>query len=203
MNGGFLDFLTVNKGHYALESGLHGDVWFDLEIAYVHPQLLRPFTDSLSTLLSEYDLSAICGALVGGAFVGHAVATKLGIDFFYTDRYISNANGIETVTYRLPKGLRSAVANRKIGVVDDVINAGSAVIKTCKELHSLGANPVVIGSILTVGGKPPKRLSHEFPPVVSLEHLESGLWQPMECPLCNSGIQLTDPYETDVRSFVP
>ena len=95
------------------------------------------------------------------------------------------------------------MANRKIGVVDDVINAGSAVTKTCKELRSLGANPVVIASILTVGGKPPKRLSDEFPPVVSLEHLESGLWLPLECPLCNSGIQLTDPYETDVRSFVP
>jgi orotate phosphoribosyltransferase len=203
MNGSFLDFLTVNKGHYALESGLHGDVWFDLEVAYIHPQLLRSFTDRLATQLSEYDLSAICGALVGGAFVGYSVATKLGIDFFYTDRYISNANGLETVTYRLPKGLRSAVANRKIGVVDDVINAGSAVTKTCKELRSLGANPVVIGSILTVGGKSPTRLSDEFPPVVSLEHLESGLWLPLECPLCNSGIQLTDPYETDVRNFVP
>lgn len=203
MNGTFLDFLTVNKGHYALESGLHGDVWFDLEVAYIHPQLLRPFTDRLATLLSEYDLSAICGALVGGAFVGYLVATKLGIDFLFTDRYVSNANGLETVTYRLPKALRSVVANRKIGVVDDVINAGSAVAKTCKELRSLGANPVVIGSILTVGGAPPKRLTDEFPPVVSLEHLKSGLWLPLECPLCNSGIQLTDPYETDVRSFVP
>ena len=87
--------------------------------------------------------------------------------------------------------------------MDDVINAGSAVTKTCKELRSLGANPVVIGSILTVGGKSPKRLSDEFPPVVSLEHLESGLWLPLECPLCNSGIQLIDPYETDVRNFVP
>jgi orotate phosphoribosyltransferase len=203
MNSTFLDFLTVNKGHYALESGLHGDVWFDLEIAYIHPHLLRAFTDRLATLLSDYDLSGICGALVGGAFVGYSVATKLGIDFLYTERYISNANGLETVTYRLPKGLRSAVANRRIGIVDDVINAGSAVTKTCKELRSLGANPVVIGSILTVGGESPKRLSDEFPPVVSLEHLESGLWLPLECPLCNSGTQLIDPYETDVRKFVP
>ena len=203
MNDTFLDLLTVSKGHYALESGLHGDVWFDLEVAYIHPQLLRPFTDRLATLLSEYDLSAVCGALVGGAFVGYSIATKLGIDFLYTDRYISNANGLETVTYRLPKALRSAVTNRRIGVVDDVINAGSAVTKTYKELRSLGANPVVLGSILTIGGERPKRLSDEFPPVVSLEHLETGLWLPQACPLCNSGIQLVDPYETDVRNFVP
>ena len=174
-----------------------------MEAAYIHPQLLGPFVDELATLLSAYELSAICGALVGGAFVGYLVAAKLGIDFLYTDRYVSNANGLETVTYRLPKALRSAVANRRIAVVDDVINAGSAVAKTCKELRSLGVNPVVIGSILTVGGEPPKRLTDDFPPVVSLEHLESGLWLPMECPLCNSGIQLTDPYESDVRSFVP
>ena len=49
MNGSFLDFLTVKKGHYALESGLHGDVWFDLEVAYIRPQLLRLFIDKLAT----------------------------------------------------------------------------------------------------------------------------------------------------------
>jgi len=195
----FLDLLSLNRGHFSLESGLHGDVWFDLEPIFVRPNLLRPFTDKLAGLLSRYDLSAVCGALVGGAFVGYSIAIRLGIDFFYTERLSSGASGSQTVAYRIPKALRSAVANRKIGIVDDVINAGSAVTNTCRELRSLGANPVVLASILTVGGPSPKQLSNEFPPVVSLEHIESNLWDSKQCPLCSSGVPLKDPYDPDSR----
>ena len=195
MKGTFLDLLSVNKGHYALESGLHGDVWFDLEIAFIHPQSLQPFTDRLADLLSEYDISAVCGAFVGGAFLAYSIAQRLEMDFLYTERDVRSANGLETVSYRLPAALRSAVANRRIGVIDDVINAGSAVTKTCDELRSFGAKPVVLASILTVGGQSPKELSDEYPKVVSLEHLESNLWEPRQCPLCKSGVPLVDPYK--------
>ena len=194
MNGTFLDLLSVNRGHYSLESGLHGDVWFDLEIAFIHPKALQPFTDRLANLLSQYDLSAVCGAFIGGAFLAYSIAQRLEMDFFYTERDVRIANGLQTVSYRLPAALRSAVANRRIGIIDDVINAGSAVTKTCDELRSLNANPVVLASIMTVGGQSPKRLSDEYPPVVSLEHLESNLWEPRQCPLCKSGVPLVNPY---------
>jgi orotate phosphoribosyltransferase len=195
----FLDLLSVNRGHFTLESGLHGDVWFDLENGFVRPHLLRQFVDRLARLLSKYDLSAVCGALVGGAFVEYSVALRLGIDFFYAERHVSNPpNGVSTVAYTVPKPLRSAVANRRIGIIDDVINAGSAVTKTCDDLRALGANPVIFASILTVGGPSPKKLSSEYPHVVSLEHLESNLWNPRECPLCSFGVPLVDPYDTNI-----
>lgn len=196
----FQDLLSINRGHFALESGLHGDVWFDLETVFARPDLLQPFINRLAKLLSTYGLSAVCGALVGGAFVGYSVAIQLGIDFFYAERFSSDIPDSQAVAYRIPKALRSAVADRRIGIIDDVINAGSAVTKTYTELRSLGANPVVMGSILTVGGPFPKRLSSEFPPVLSLEHLESNLWDPKQCPLCRSGVSLVDPYKGTLDS---
>jgi orotate phosphoribosyltransferase len=200
MKGTFIDLLSINRGHFALESGLHGDIWFDLENVFVRPPFVEPFADGLAKLLSPYDLSALCGALVGGAFVAYSIALRLGIDFFYTERSVYKAStGSERVDYRIPKPLRSAVANRRIGIVDDVINAGSAVIKTCEDLRSLGGNPIVMASILTVGGSSPKQLSSELPPVVSLEHLESNLWDPEQCPLCRSGIPLVKPYDTKMN----
>ena len=142
MSESFLDLLYVNKGHFSLESGLHGDVWFDLEPAFIYPHFLQPFTDKLAALLSEYELDAICGAFVGGAFLAYSIARQLEKGFMYTERFVRGANGVQTVVYRLPIALRSAVANRKIAIIDDVINAGSAVTKTCDELRSLGANRV-------------------------------------------------------------
>jgi orotate phosphoribosyltransferase len=197
MNSSFVELLSVKKGHFLLESGMHGDVWFDLEPVFVHPHLLEPFIDGLATVLSHFDIDALCGAFVGGAFIAYPIARRMELNFFYTERAIRNENGVQTVSYRLPAALSSAVTNRKIAVIDDVINAGSAVTKTSDELRSFGGIPVVMASILTVGGHSPKRLSKAYPPVVSLEHLESMLWEPQGCPLCKSGVSLVDPYRED------
>ncbi len=193
----FIDLLSIRRGHFALESGLHGDVWFDLEPAFLRPHLLEPYADSLGKLLLKHGISAVCGACTGGAFIAYAIAVQYELDFFYTERHIRPAgNGAAKVEYRLPKPLRAAVANRTIAIIDDVINAGSAVTKTFEELLHYGADPGVFASILTVGGPSPKRLPGNYPHVISLEHLESSLWDPQTCPLCRSGVRLIDPYNS-------
>jgi orotate phosphoribosyltransferase len=192
----FTDLLSIKRGHFALESGLHGDVWFDLEPVFIRPRLLEPFLEGLGKSLSKQDLSGVCGALTGGAFIAFEIAARLGLDFFYTERRVrSSTDGEPTIDYALPDPLRPLVADRRIAVVDDVINAGSAVTKTFQELRRHGANPVVFASILTVGGPAPKRLAGGYPEVICLEHLESNLWDPETCPLCRSGVRLTDPYD--------
>jgi len=195
MNKSFQGMLDINRGHFLLESGLHGDVWIDLEKVFLHPYVLMPFINKLASLVSAYDLSTVCGAMVGGAFVAYSVAETLGLEFTYTERHVNAHQGAQyEVRYELPQTLRSAVADRRVGIIDDVINAGSAVKRTYEELKSCGATTVVLASLLTVGGKSPKRLSGEYPPIVTLEHLESNLWKPSDCPLCNSGKPLIDPY---------
>jgi len=200
MKESFQDLLDINKGHFLLESGLHGDVWFDLEKTFLRPETLRPFTDKLADLLSGYELSAVCGAMVGGAFIAYAVAESLGIDFLYTERHVKASLGAPyEVSYTLPHAIRGAAVNRRVAIVDDVINAGSAVTKTYGELRAHGAHPVAFACILTVGGPSPKRLPGEYPPIVSLEHLTSSLWKPGACPLCQSGMPLVDPYDASQR----
>jgi orotate phosphoribosyltransferase len=196
----FIDLLSIKRGHFALESGLHGDVWFDLEPVFLRPKMLAPFTDGLGELLAKHELSAVCGAMTGGAFIAYSIAAQLGLDFFYTERHVHSVEGGGVkVEYSLPGFMRAAVANQRVGVVDDVINAGSAVTKTCDELRRFGAISVILASILTVGGPPPKRLAGDYPRVMSLEHLESNLWDLQSCPLCRFGVELIDPYDPNLR----
>lgn len=198
----FLELLSINRGHFALESGMHGDVWFDLEPVFTRPDLLQCLIDRLAAKLRRQRLSAICGPLFGGAIAGYSVALRLKIRFFFTERIVEAdaAAGTTIVRYELPRALRSAVAGRRIGVVDDVINAGSAVTKSCDALRKYGADPVIFASLLTVGGSSPKELPGAYPPVVSLEHLESNLWKPDVCPLCRAGTLLVDPYAVGLVS---
>ena len=195
MSRSFVDLLEVHRGHFRLESGMHGDIWFDLERAYVRPKDLEPFVDELVRALVTYTPDAICGALVGGAFIGYSAAQKMGVDFMYTERFeLDTQGGGKKVEYRLPREFRSIAPGRKVAVVDDVINAGSAVLKTSAQLAAHGAQPVVLASLLTVGGTAPKRLPGTTLPIVTLGHLVSSLWQPHDCPLCSAGAPLTDPY---------
>ncbi len=195
MSSSFLDLLSVGHGHFKLESGMHGDVWFDLERAFVKPRHLDPFVTELSRLLTSYKPDAICGALVGGAFVGYSVALILGTDFLYAERFENSSNNERKVGYRLAEEFQANIAGKRVAVVDDAINAGSAVLKTCSQLTKFGARPIVLASLLTVGGKAPKKLPGNDLPIISLEHLESNLWQPKECPLCMAGELLIDPYD--------
>ena len=131
MNNSFQKLLVINRGHFLLESGLHSDVWFDLDTVFLHPNLLTPLIKELAALIDPYGLSTICGAMVGGAFIAYLVAEALGLEFVYTERHVNIDHGARyEVSYELPQALRSAVAVRKVGIIDDVINAGSAVTKT-------------------------------------------------------------------------
>jgi orotate phosphoribosyltransferase len=190
----FSGLLAVRRGHFLLESGLHGDVWFDLDEVFVNTRQVRHHLLCLAGLLAPYGISAVCGAMSGGAFVAFHIAVEMGVDFFYTERHAGTAeSGRAAVSYLLPRGVRGLVPGRRVAVLDDVINAGSAAVGTCRELRAHGAQPVVMGCLLTVGGPDPKRFPGDLPPVVTTEHLESGLWQPSGCPLCVSRIPLIDP----------
>jgi orotate phosphoribosyltransferase len=103
--------------------------------------------------------------------VGLLVAERLGLPFTYsTPTRDPNATGLFPVSYTIPKPLERELARLRVAVVNDVINAGSAVRGTLVDLRRIGARPVAIGSLAT------------FP---------SLIWEPAECPLCAKGVPLS------------
>lgn len=61
MHEGLLELLSSRKGHFKLESGHHGELWFELGALFLRPNRLRRFTAELGRRLSRYDLEAVCG----------------------------------------------------------------------------------------------------------------------------------------------
>jgi orotate phosphoribosyltransferase len=178
--------LSVRKGHFRLESGHHGDLWLDLDRLFLRPTQLTPFVRELAGRLSAYRLDAVCGPLTGGAFLAQAIATELDVAFCYSERFADSGR----VDYRIPDAFRAAVRDRDVAIVDDVLNAGSAVRATLRDLQRCGANPVVIGSLLVLGHSTPTFTSDTTISVESVGRLPSGLWDPSDCPLCASHVPL-------------
>jgi orotate phosphoribosyltransferase len=189
-----IDELPATTGHFLLESGLHAEAWIDLDTMFLEPTLLAPRITALASLLSGHRISAVCGPLVGGAFVAQALALQLGIRFYYVERVRPGTpGGLFQAQYRLPASQRAHAASERFAIVDDVIGAGSAVRATVNELASLGAQIAVAGALLMLGNSAGNHLAKPGVPVVTLGTKDVAMWEPDRCPHCRAGMPLQIP----------
>jgi len=183
--------LSRREGHFALESGHHGSLWLDLELLFLHPERVRPLAVALSEKLARHRVGAVCGPLVEGAFVGWMVASELGVPFSYAEQALkSGAQSLFPVGYRIPDALRSQVRGERVAVVDDVINAGSAVRGTLEDLEACGAVPVAVGTLAILGDAAHELVATHAVSFETLASFPNEIWNPASCPLCAEGVPL-------------
>jgi orotate phosphoribosyltransferase len=186
------ELLPERDGHFALESGHHGRIWLDLELLFLHPERVQPLAEVLADRLRHFRPDAICGPLVEGAFVALSVAASLRISFTYAvpTREESDA-GLFPVSYSIPKPLQDQLRGKRVAIVNDVINAGSAVRGTLRSLEGCAAQLVAIGTLAVYGEAANKLAASQAVPLETLASFPGEIWEPRSCPLCAEGIPLT------------
>ncbi len=194
MTDDILQALPARRGHFRLESGYHTDLWLTLDALFVDPAALAPLVAALADRLRPYGITAVCGPLLGGAFLAHALAAHLGVRFYFAQPVAGVSDGgLFRAQYRLPSELRRRVAHERVALVDDVISAGSSVRATTVELDAAGASVVVVGSLLQLGDQANEYFAPRGMPMVALAQHPFNLWAPDACPLCRAGVALADP----------
>ena len=191
MKENLLSLMRGRQGHFLLESGHHGDLWFHLETLCLHSREIQPFAARLAERLVPYKVDVVCGPLVEGAFVALLVSLELSCNFAYAERFADpTREGLFPVEYRVPKALQSAVKNKRVAIVNDVISAGSAVRGTFSDLQEVGANVVAFGALLALGDAIAEFADERRVALELLERMPNNLWTPSQCPLCAAGIPL-------------
>ena len=193
MDADLLNSLTARRGHFLLESGYHTDFWFSLDALFVEPELVETHITRLAELLRAHDVSAICGPLLGGAFLAQALAGQMKLRFYYTQPVAAetaNEAGLFSTRYSLPDGLIRRVGNERVAIVDDFISAGSSVRATAEALTKAGATVEVVGTLMLLGNEAVSYFSERSIPVVSCAQKKFDLWPPDNCPLCQTGVSL-------------
>jgi orotate phosphoribosyltransferase len=178
-----LALMSARTGHFPLESGHHGELWLDLDALFWEPAL-EPSARQLAERLRPHAPDVVCGPLVGGALLAQLVAARLGVRFSFTERDSAGDGGLYAATYRLPDALTVRLPGLRVAVVDDVVNAGSAVRATLAALRRAGAQPVALGALLTLGSTPAAVAAAEGLPLEALATRENRIWEPEHCPLC-------------------
>ena len=192
---GLLGLVSAREGHFRLESGYHGGLWIDLDPLFVMPGRIRPFVEAFAERLKGHDVEAVCGPLVGGAFLAQAVAATLDVEFYYAERFVPavpDAATLYPVEYRVPAGVGRMLRGKTVAVVDDAVSAGSAVRGTLATLEAYGAKPVVMGALLVLGAQAEEFCRERGLALEYLAQLPYEVWLPAECPLCASGLPLED-----------
>ena len=196
MTGDILKTLPARRGHFLLESGYHTDLWFTLDALFLDPHQIAPQVTALAELLRPYSISAVCGPLLGGAFLAQALAVQMAVRFYFSEQVPVKTDGaLFTAEYRLPPELRRRVRDERIAVVDDIISAGSSVRATVAELTAAGASTAVVGAIVLLGNQATEYFSACGVPLVAIAREEFNLWPPAECSQCRIGALLEDPAE--------
>lgn len=196
MTGDTRGLLSARTGHFVLESGHHGELWLDLELLCHDVTAAWCQADELARRLSDLGAEVVCGPLVEGAFVALRVAQRLDLPFTYAQpERRAGADGLFPVSYRLPGPLRPKVRGRRVLVVNDVVNAGSAVRGTLADLRACGALPVAVGSLVVLGTAAARLAQENGVTLRALQELPNRIWAAADCPLCASGLPLSDAAE--------
>jgi orotate phosphoribosyltransferase len=159
----------------------------------MQPGRVERFAAALAGRVGPYGIDLVCGPLVEGAFVGLMVASQLAAEFCYTERQAPpQTEALYPVEYRLPPALRGRVRGKRVAIVNDVTNAGSAVRGTLADLQACGARLVAIGSLLVLGDAASRFAAENRVPLETLATLPNALWAPSDCPLCAAHVPLED-----------
>ena len=116
----------------------------------------------LAALLSPYDADVVVSVATMGIPLAIEVTRALGLDDYLILQktpkiHLQDAISVggTSITTGTPQRLLfdrarvSAVAGRRVAVVDDVISTGASVCAALNILRRVGAEPVVIGAMLT------------------------------------------------------
>jgi orotate phosphoribosyltransferase len=189
-----VDLMSGTRGHFRFESGHHGELWLELDSLFVRPEALARPVAELARRLSALGVEAVCGPLVGGAFLAQMLAARLEVEFYYSQPSARPRRAaLYSTEYRLPAAVRERVRGRAVAVVDDVINAGSAPRATLDDLRQCGARVIAISALLTLGSAAAALADAEGVALEALAEAPNTLWAPAECPLCAAGTPLDTP----------
>lgn len=186
----FMELAARRSGHFAMESGLHSALWLDLDALFASPTHIDPFIASLADRLRPFRLDAVCGPLLGGAFLAQRIASLVGAEFWFTEP-VAPAPGSELfrARYRLPAVFRGRLSRPRLALVDDVISAASSLRASHAEVRP-HSDVIVVGTLLQLGSAGATFFADLNTPVTAVLQQPFETWAPADCPHCAAGTPL-------------
>lgn len=177
---------ALREGHFELPTGQHSSHYFQMPLAMRYHGNARVLNVALSRLLRREP--EVLAALPNCAIVAPAAG---GIPVAFGVREALNADQIfwaekEEGRYYFRQYLDAH--GLKCILVDDVVRSGKVITYMVDLIRKAGAEVVAIGSLVHFKDA---HFETDNIPYYSLLDVDSGIYEPSECPLCKAG----EPFE--------
>jgi orotate phosphoribosyltransferase len=172
---------AISRGHFALSSGRHSDLFVQKFRVLEHPRLTQRFGESIGGLFG-YGFDVVASPAVGAIVLGFATALASGARMIFAERVEGQ------MTFR--RGFEIAVRERVL-IVEDVITTAGSAREVVEAVRASGGEPIGVGALIDRGD--PERSTTLGAPLKVLLTLDARSWSATDCPLCDRGAPLEDP----------
>ena len=176
----FKDSGALLQGHFKLTSGLHSDTYFEKFQVLQYPRYVEQLCAEMARRFRDDGIQLVLGPTTGGVLLAYEVGKQLGTRGIFAEKGESGGRVLK-------RGFKINPGERVL-VVDDVLTTGGSVMDTIEVMRQNGG--VLAGVALLVdrtGGETDFGVRTE-----ALLSLKVDKFDPADCPLCRSGIPLTE-----------
>ena len=165
-------------GHFCLTSGLHSDTYFQCAKLYQYPFVVEELAIELAKKLKDIEFDTIISPAIGAIIFGYEVAKQTKKRNLFVER--------KDDKMQLRRGYTLKKGERVI-IIEDVITTARTIYETRDAIEEFEPKIVGVGCIVDrTQGKTGLNIN-------SVIQAAPVLYEPNDCPLCKSGIELVKP----------
>lgn len=183
----------VEDVHVVHISGLHFPMTINKDAIFPHLDRIERLARLLARRLTDLSIDIVCGPAMGGLVVGEWLAHELGVMCAFAEHDPDPQPGEIRGRFVLRRGYDQLVSNRKVLVVDDIVNTGHSIRQTIEAVRAAGGQVVAAVSLVFVGNFDAKALGVDDYYYLLHYDVPPG-WPPEECPLCRDGVPVNTRY---------
>ena len=173
---------AVISGHFMLKNGIHTDCAYRVNKALQFPPTNRKFAYEIVKHFIDMDVQLVVASRIGAILFAAEIGRQLEARVIFTDGLWQSE---ETALY---PDLEIHSGDR-ILIVDDVLSEDLAHLqKNTRKILTEDARLIGVASVIDTTGK------HNVLNVrqISALQIPQSLWNPSECPLCESNTELKE-----------
>jgi len=189
----------LENDHFVYVSGHHGSGWINKDAIYPDTRRIMKLCKLLAEALADIDADVICGPAIGGLIVSQWTAYHLQKLSVFAEHDPSRQiegeagqGGVLRAPFILRRGYDKLVSNRRVIVVDDIINTGFSALSTIEAVGKAGGSVVALAVLINRGNIDTAEFGvDEF---IFLLEYDIPVWPASECNLCLKGVPINTDY---------
>lgn len=168
------DLKVLQEGHFLLNSGLHSKYYFQKFRILENPDATTKLSRIIVEEFKNKKVDWIIGPTTGGIIIAFEVARQLGV----FSGFAEEQGGKRVV------GRGFDISGKRVLLVDDVMTTGKSLVETIDAIREKGGEVIGVAVLIDRSEK-----ELPFTPFAVYKTVVEN-YEPEECPLCRSGMQL-------------